>query len=492
MDFLDPKKRKAHSRRLFIGYGLMTIAIGLGAVILLYASFGFGVDRSGNIFQNGIVFLASTPDQAQVKITNSEGTFSKTSVTSDRLNLKADEYNFEFLKKGYRPWKRTVELRGGSVERLVYPLLFPDKLITSRKKQYASAPGLVTQSPDKKLIIIQQPGTLGGFDVFSSGGSIEQKTGFKLSSSLFPAGAKTEKLELVDWAKDNRHLLVSYKSGKTKTFILIDTQKPSSSINLNNTFGVSPLVAVLRDKKPDSFYFQLTDNRLLNAQINNKTLSLVAKNVTDFDSHGNDTILYVSKKNTKMVNVFIRQNNTVQLLRQLPLDEEYNLDMSTFNGKLFVVAGAKKDDNTYVYRDPVKAFLRKKTDTELTTRTLRLKNVNQVSFSESSQFIAAQSGQNFDVYDADQDRQYHYKITDKIDPGSQVSWMDGHRLAFVSKNKLAVFDFDGINKQTLVSSGSQFPAMFNPDYSQLFVVSPIANSSNNKSQLTQTSLIVAN
>lgn len=492
MDFLDPKKRKAHSRRLFIGYGLMAIAIGLGAVILLYASFGYGVDRSGNLFQNGIVFLASNPDQAQVKITNTGNSFSKTVVTSDRLNLKADIYKFQFLKKGYRPWERTVELRGGSVERLVYPLLFPDKLTSSRKKQYASTPGLVTQSPDKKIIIIQKPGTVGSFDVFSSGDSIEQKTGFKLASNLLPVGSKAEKLELIEWAKDNRHLLVSYKSGKTKIFILIDSQKPSASINLNNVFGLSPLVAELRDKKPDIFYFQLADNRLLSAQINNKTLSLVAKNVADFDSHGENTVLYVSKKNNKTVNVFIRQNNTVQLLRQLPLDKGYNLNMSTYNGKLFVVAGAKSDDNTYVYRDPVKAFLRKKTDTELTTRTLRLKNVDKVSFSENSQFIAAQSGQNFDVYDADQDRQYHYEITNKIDSGSEVAWMDGHRLTFVSKSKLVVFDFDGINKQVLVESRSQFPAMFNPDYSQLFVVSPTDNSSNNKSQLNQTSLIVAN
>lgn len=494
MDFLDPKKRKAHTRRLFLGYGLMTVAIGLGAVILLYVASGFGVDRSGNLFQNGIVFLASSPDQAQVKITNTDNTFSKTVVTSDRLTLKADEYNFQFLKKGYRPWDRTIELRGGSVERLVYPLLFPDKLITTNKKLYNSEPGLVTQSPDKKKIIVQQPNSLGDFDVFNSETPVKQPTSFKLASSLFPPNAKPERLELVEWAENNRHLLVSYKSGKTKNFILVDYQKPSSSVNLNTTFDLSPTTAVLRDKNPNAFYFLLPDSRLLGAQLNNKNLVLIAKNIVAFDSYGDDTVMYVSAKNskkTKKVDVYIKQNEALQMLRQLPIDNSYNLDMSVYNDKLFVVAGAKSDDNTYIYRDPVKAFLRRKTDTELTTRTLRLKNVSRVSFSENSQFIAAQSGQKFDVYNAEQDRQYRYDIPDKMDSGSVASWMDGHRLTFVSKRRLIVFDFDGINKQVLVGSNSRTPAMFSPNYSQLFVLS-FFDDSNSKPALTQTSLVVGN
>ena len=494
MDFLDPKKRKAHTRRLFIGYGLMTVAIGLGAVILLYVALGFGVDRSGNLFQNGIVFLASSPDQAQVKISNKAKTFSETVVTSDRLNLKSDLYKFQFLKKGYRPWERTLELRGGSVERLVYPLLFPDKLNPTNKKLYDSAPGLVTQSPDMKTILVQRPGTLGTFDSFDSESPDKQTTSFKLSANLFPAGAKPEKLELVEWSKDNRHILVSYKSGKTKLFILVDRSKPSSSVNLNNLFGLSTDIVTLRDKSPESFYILLSDSRLLSAQAKNKSLSLIAKNVAAFDSFGNDTVIYVSTKNskkTKKSDVYIKQNNTVQLLRHLPVDNGYNLGISSYNDKLFVVAGAKSDDNTYIYRDPIKAFLRKKTDTELTTRTLRLKNVDQVSFSQNSQFIAAQSAQNYDVYDAEQDRQYRYDIPDKIDSGSKAVWMDGHRMTFVSKGKLVVFDFDGINKQILVDSSSQSPAMFTPDYGQLFVVAS-PSSLKNKSALTQTSLIVAN
>lgn len=138
MDFLDPKKKKSHKIRLYIGYALMTIAIGIGAMVLLYAAYGYGVDRSGNVFQNALVFLASTPDGAEVNIKNQSGSYSQTTTTSTRLVLPGDDYNFELLKQGYRTWSRNVSLRGGQVERLVYPFLFPNDLVTKDRQLYNS------------------------------------------------------------------------------------------------------------------------------------------------------------------------------------------------------------------------------------------------------------------------------------------------------------------------------------------------------------------
>src|SRR5688572_25594640 len=127
MDFLDPKKRKNRTRRLYLGYLLVAIAIGLAAYLLLAIVSGYGVDNKGNVIQNGLVFVASNPDAAEVRITNNSNTFKRTVVASERLVLKADDYNFEFLKEGYRPWKRSITLRGGGLQRLVYPFLFPEK-----------------------------------------------------------------------------------------------------------------------------------------------------------------------------------------------------------------------------------------------------------------------------------------------------------------------------------------------------------------------------
>jgi hypothetical protein len=62
MDFLDPKRKKSHHKRLFIGYLLMAVAVAMGTLILLFSAFGYGVDRkTGDVIQNGTVFVDSQP-----------------------------------------------------------------------------------------------------------------------------------------------------------------------------------------------------------------------------------------------------------------------------------------------------------------------------------------------------------------------------------------------------------------------------------------------
>ena len=103
MEFLDPKKQRMHTIRLLIGYVLIAIALILTTVILLYQAYGFGVDRHGQVIQNGLVFVASTPGSANVMV---NGQLRDT--TNTRFNLPAGHYTFEVTRDGYRNWKRAV------------------------------------------------------------------------------------------------------------------------------------------------------------------------------------------------------------------------------------------------------------------------------------------------------------------------------------------------------------------------------------------------
>src|SRR3990167_6869978 len=60
MDFLDPRKRRAHHIRLMIGYGLMAVAIVLTATILVYWAYGYGFNtKTGGVVENGLLFVDS-------------------------------------------------------------------------------------------------------------------------------------------------------------------------------------------------------------------------------------------------------------------------------------------------------------------------------------------------------------------------------------------------------------------------------------------------
>ena len=63
MEYLDPKKHKAHLIRLAVGYLLIGIALILTTVILLYRAYGFGL-KNGEVIQNGLIFVSSRPNPA--------------------------------------------------------------------------------------------------------------------------------------------------------------------------------------------------------------------------------------------------------------------------------------------------------------------------------------------------------------------------------------------------------------------------------------------
>lgn len=481
MDFLDPNKKRAHKVRLYIGYALMAIAISLGAVILLYAAYGYGVDRRGNVFQNGLVFLASTPDAAQVKIDSEDGQRSQTAITSDRLVLPAGRYDFEFLKQGYKPWQRTVELKGGGIQRLVYPFLFPEQFQSTDAAVYPSMPRFATVSPDRGTILVQRPNEFLAFDVYDANDPEKAATSFSLSAGLLTPG-NNQKLELVEWSTNNRHLLVKHTYSNKTEFIIIDRDEPVRSTNINTAFALAPKRVLLHDKNPDQLYIEQSDGVLLRADVSAQTKQTLVRNVRAFQPHGEDMLLYVAgggEVTKGNVGVYVLTGGETFKLRELPSSPTYLVDLAQYNGNWLVAAGAASDDRVYIYRNPITILKANNPEATLSIRTLRIQNPEHLSFSANTQFIAVQSGQTFDVYDALEDRQYHFTINTAFDKGSgKATWMDGHRLLTSTKGKITVFDFDGSNYQLLTGIAVGSTPMFDRDYTNLYALAPSVNSKN--------------
>src|SRR5438128_2402277 len=137
MDFLDPRKRRAHKIRLIIGYFLTAIAIVLASVVLYYGATGLGIDtKTGEIIQNGLLFVDSHPGGPDVLLNNKP----VNATTAARLVLTSGSYDLTLKKAGYRDWNRKFILDQSSVARYVYPFLFPTKPFSVTLKNYSSAP----------------------------------------------------------------------------------------------------------------------------------------------------------------------------------------------------------------------------------------------------------------------------------------------------------------------------------------------------------------
>ncbi len=292
MDFLDPKAKRRHITRLIIGYGLMSILIGMATFLLIIRAYGFELDRkTGEVTQNGLVFVDSAPDGATIKLNKKE----QKNKTNNRFAVPAGQYDMQINKEGYREWRRGFSLNGGEVERFTYPLLIPSNLGRQELQAYSAPPGFTAESPDRRWLVMSEANSLASFieyDLNSLAVNQPKERKFVLPDTLFTQAAGASSLELVEWSADNKHILVKHSFTGGTEFVVVSRDQPETSININKLLGQNPSKVVLRDKKFDSWYLYTDVGGILQKADAKKAVAPALTGVTFFKTHGDDTILY--------------------------------------------------------------------------------------------------------------------------------------------------------------------------------------------------------
>lgn len=476
MEFLDPRKQRAYMIRLFVGYFLVAIALALTAIILLYQANGFGITKNGKVVQNGLVFVSSNPNPADVYVDDQR----YKDRTNTRILLQAGKYNFRLQRDGYRSWHRAISIEEGIVARYDYPLLIPETLSTNTVKSYASRPLLVTDSPDRRFIIIQNGADFTSFDIYDTSSITKAPIAYKLPTTIIGLTNGTHSWKLVEWANDNKHVLLQHVATNPKDnvvtteYIMLDRENANASINLTAKLNGTGATVSLLDKKYDKYYLYDASTKKLNrATFDAPQPQLVLENVLQFKSYGDDKLLYATTQGAtdgKVLVSLLDGKNTYNL-RQVTASSKYLLDMASYDGDWYVLAGTSSEDRSYLYKNP-QASLRDKQDLPLVPISiLKVKEASYVSFSANTRFVMVQGAQSVAVYDAENDKGYAYLLQQPLDaPQTHAEWMDGHRLLYTSSGKSVICDFDNTNYQTLVANDINYGISFDRDYSRLYDV----------------------
>jgi hypothetical protein len=469
MDFLDPKAKKRHSIRLAIGYGLVATLIATATAILVYQAYGYDIDRkTGEVIQNGLVFVDSAPDKAKIIL---NGTL-QNNQTNTRMALPAGKYDVQIQKDGYRSWQRSFELEGGTVERFTYPLLIPDKLDHQELHAFDAVPTFSSESPDRRWAIVSAGSSLTNFIEYDFNSLTNKKPAERpivFAPTLFNTAPGAHSLELVEWSTDNKHILVKHSFSGGNEFVMLNREKPETSFNINKLINQNPTKVTLFDKKFDQWHiYQNTGGVLQTASVKNPKPVTILSNITAYKSHGADVLLYAQTVDAKTSRVFLREDRDTFALRDLA-PGTMHLDIARYNSAWYVVVGTDIEHKVFIYKDPQNTL--SKRDGTKATPIATLKStgaLTQTMFSQNTRFILGQSGQHFEVYDAEDDKTFRYDVHEKLDDPAKIVWMDGHRLLGSTDKKILMFDFDGSNKQPLVSAVPGMPVFFDRDFTVLY------------------------
>jgi hypothetical protein len=472
MDFLNPKKKRAHRRRLVVGYALMGTLITMATLVLFFAAYGYDIDRkNGGIIQNGLIIIDAHPEPTQIILNGKES-----GTTSDRLVVPEGMYEIELKRDGYRSWKHSISLEGSSIEQLIYPVLFPTKLVTKQLQNFESVPSLASASPDRHWLIVQTPASATSFTSIDLSDNKNPSKQVTLPSGIVTDNAGADSFEAVEWAGDNVHLLLKHTFAEGSEFVLLNHENPPASVNLTKLFSAQPFTAInLRDKKFNQYYLHnAADGNVFTANTANPAPTLFISKVLAYKSYQANTILYATNpsNNPNTVEVHVRQGDQDNFLRTLPLAPGFLLDIAEFGGSMYIVSGSPADGKNYLYKNPLQDFHRRPARTPQPFRVMIVPGAQYISFSANARFVAVQSGSAFVVYDAETSRQSRYDLKIPLAPNQKSTWMDGHRLTLNSGGNVLVFDFDGTNIQTLSASLAGFPSFFDRDYTAMFNIAP--------------------
>lgn len=493
MDFLDPRKQRFHMVRLIVGYILIGLAVLGATVVLLYQAHGFGLGKHGEVVQNGFVFLSSQPQGAQIYIDNKP----YKDTTSSRLQLPEGTYTVRLQRDGYNSWQRTIDVVGGSVARYDYPMLIPKTLTQSPIRNYASPPGFATQSPDRRWLLVQQTGSVLGFDLYDL--RDPKKVGDNTTAITLPTSivssqaAPGQSWSLLEWSTDNQHLILTHGWSGGSEYILVDHQNPDKSVNLTKTLNLSAgEVISLHDKKFDKYYIFNPDAKTVTtATVDSPTPVPALTGVLAFKSYGSDMILYATEAGASpgKVLTMLKDGDVTYKINEVGTGGPYLMDLAQYDNDWFVAVGASVDNKVYVFKNPQAVRKSGKVANLVPVQILRVTGPNYLAFSSNTQFVMVENGTSFAVYDAENDKGYTYVSTAPLDAGQpHAIWMDGDRISYVSGGKVVEFDYDYINNQTLVASAPTLGPFFDRDYRYVYTLTP-ATAATGQSILTSTSLL---
>lgn len=467
MDYLDPKKQIRHRVIMLIGYCVIAVAIVITTLILIYQAYGFGLGQNGTVIQNGLVFISSQPVSAQININGV-----KKSQTSARLVLPSGIYNFDLNRTGYRDWQRTIEVVGGTVNHYDYPLLIPKILKPTVLQDYTSPPIMTSQSPDRHWLLVQKLNTP-TFDLVDLKNPTKPAVYLVLPAAIYSKATSNDSWQTLEWADDNLHLVMLHSFDGKFEYILIDRQNIDQSVNLTTILALGNVQLSLKNNKYDQYYsYDNTTLSLGTMSLSSPTLLPVVEKVLAYKTLGSDTVLYITDTEAPSGKVLLKMlvGSQAYTLRTIPVSSKYLVDMSVYSGNLYIAVSIVSDDKVYVYKDPIGQLKALPNHVVVPMQVMHIVDPNHLSFSSlSQQFIMAENGNQFSVYDLENRNGYKYTLTAPIDfPQANANWLDGSHLSIVSNGKLVIFDFDSANQQVTVTASSKYPPIFSTDSKTLY------------------------
>lgn len=450
----------------FFSYGAMAIATVVGVAICIGWAMGYRFDfRSGQLSQVALLQFNSFPTGASVDVNGVR----LTTRTPTRSNIKTGETKIQMSLQGYRGWSKTVSALPSSVRWLDYIRLVPQNIKTESVKTFPGVDNMLA-SPDKKWLAVVTDDTSSTMALADLSDPKQPKfSELKLDSEQLSDDDGKGEYKLVEWNSDSRYLLISHKYGDKTERLTYDRQDKVTR-NLTRDFGMD-LTSPHFSGTSGDVVFALTGSDLRKIDYGNRSISApLATNVQRYVLYSNSRIAFVSKetKDDKIKqSVSIYDDGKITTIKSYDDDKMTLVAFSRTNDVDYLAVG--REETIAVYPDPLAA--QSHDPTEKSTDIAYLSSpggMDWMEMSNNGRFVLAGKGHKVVSYDVETTENYSFEMENEGRP----LWLDDYHLADVQGNTVTMLEFDGQNREHIVSGHA--PAFLSNDSKYLFSLDNIS------------------
>ncbi len=445
-------------------YGLTLFLTIITTTILLYIAQGYSLDRSsGQLVRSGLLLVDSKPVSAQAYI-NGE---LKDSSTPSRFVLEANAYELSLEQTGYRGWKKNVTLKASTVEEVYYPLLVPTD-ITPRSLGVLAPPQLVSQSPNRKLVLFYIPST-SQLQLTELNPKSFTSTPLTLPPTIKRENGQLGTLRVIEWALNNKQVLLeqTLPSG-VHQLVSLDVTKPEEALNISTLYGTeTPSDIHYVGDKTDQIY-GLKDGVVSRYDLRSVKQEPLLSSVRTYRPYGSDLLFARTSADQSEVESGLWQDQKTTIISRAPMHGGIDLlAYEEYDGHHYFGVGQTTANGVVVYRDPLKKPI---LANQLPYVKIPVGQPQLLTFSQGSQFIVAQNGAAFGGYDFENMRPLQFTL-DFVPQPESTRWMDSHHLVSTNPAGMVVmYDYDGANRQALLAVRPETPLLFADNYQHIYRV----------------------
>jgi len=444
MEFLTTKQKKKKAQSLYFGYALLSVLVVLATYVLISTALGFEIfSTRGDVVQNGLLFIDSRPDGADIYMNGRR----ESDRTNSKLTVPEAEYSIQLKKNGFRDWNGTVSLVGGTVEFLTYPRLLPavPKLLISRA---ITSPPTGLQSRDKRWIASYVPESPSTIEITDLNNPLDP-----LVTLLIPTGAVGDKpvlsLKFVEWAGDNEHFMIAVKLAETPStqYVVMHRLKPEEVINVTTIYSLgADDTSGFWDAKRDRVYIRQASGTILIGNLKDKSIAaqpLFTDLTTQFFPLGKERALYTTKSGDETLVRYYSDQRTFTITPMKDPTKPVIAKSFGFNRNDYILLSGEGFDKTLIYKNFENTVTSSVSGRVAPFFTMPSQS-KIADISRSNRFVMGSDGVNAQVYDIEQKELYRYELP--AARPAEIGWFDDVRLYTIgSDKKLSIFDFTGNN-----------------------------------------------